>query len=1334
MRTNATFTNGLKNAILSGTPRKVDCRIKVSDDRLRFGEYANALNADAYLAMSGDSGYETHDAAACGTGILRVAAKIINTEWRLVYQWIPNLRVEWPEWVDSGLVMRANTKPGVYDNRIFFCGTDNKAHAADLNTTTGQLTDIVIGWTGGLGSTIPACKLAFAPVTKQNCYVHFTYPGSDTSLARLYYLEVNGTGAYQSTHDWAGAIHCDEEEWGSFDAVRLNGFDYLYMSINTGRRAMCITATVRGAGWGDPQDIFPLDYSDDIAKMIIGGVTVIDSKIFVCGTLTRSSNDRPMQIYTMGPEHHTAGRDMFIGPFATTMFTQSIDGLDNYFRQGQGVVLSVGGYAYFVVPGATRCAGLPTWMGGTPQSWTYTCNNLAATYSADGSSSLTVDVPANLDPAIKPGMTLIVEPYLWSMGQGGWFQLGEFEIDAITTPRSEGGKTKSIVARPKGIKRLAQWKADASYDYWSQDARVASAGDQSVNVRVTNFSSTSNNGVLPAEHGKPAVLYSTCRPGMSYAARVKVNIQSGRIIYTGPMVSVYTETKAQAAARLGIELEAVEGAMVRTSGLLMMYTNSGTPGWYLYLIDTSDAWTSSGIGTCPYKKLAGPVASTLAAGEYEFMIVYTQGRIDTYYKAVASTGWTRALPVTVFNLAVSGDYPPPFNRSDGRGRAGFFARSEISAGELTARTVIEEVAEDAIELTNPGILSTAARIYLETPYNGVSELVPRNGTVSQSYNGTTTKYMWGTWNALDYAIWPIPNQIYNASAPWSNPDKTALGALDVNQWLWVTVHPNTYEDLRKDVLSGKILEMAYNYYPGMQNLYNQKLEIVYVDTQPPAVWIPNHSARSNIAWSGTWGYCELIDNTGFAHVGDTNYGSWATGAYVIPEQGSTGRNAVGYCYSRRIIRLWLRSKIYADGAFQIPGYGAITYHHPWENPRSRMWIHHGIRLQHYDILKMGVTGDGVDHPLVGRYVYGTGGGTPEATQFIAASGEPDRSFVWMAEEICHKAGVRNVTTSKDVTTFSHSPGGWNLAADRAATMRTRPGSAIIRFKKQLAEVGIFASDTGGANGNVVTVGTFDMQMYSVANGEMTLKETMNIADNWGSDLDSWITISYKDNRCSVWSNDTLLGVFPVMKGAAEFAIVSPEVLGNVPVDWPVLDMRVDNFVMDIGQGGIDLLRRLVGKKRVRFGDDSTGGIKIFRDGAVIGSENSPLLMSQVSNATESDLNRITRLRMEGLEVYETADEETLVEYGNVFAMENFNELELLSQFAEEGELYLADAERSGRPRTYMAPADPRIEPWDIVWVNDGSTAKQILVRQARLNLSISEDAAQFVMTLDGEEI
>lgn len=1261
--------------------KTINSRITIRDDRLLFTECSNALPAEQVLS----AGWDTHDASAYDGGILRIA----TAGSQLKAQWVEDPDDVWPEWVTTELSVRLHCKPGVLGNRVWIVDNLGELRVLDYDTTAGEFTNTGTTLMIGLDD-----RYALAPISPTECYI-LQVRTNGNAIEDILYVSIDGLGVIDEQRSWGKLLHCISGDWKSFDAIRLNGIDYILHSNGGGRRAMCITATPGGHAFSDPQDIFPLDYADDISSLVIGGCISINNSLFVTGTLSRSASGSPMQIYTLGPDHFTAGRDMFIGPYGAQPFTKSIGGNDYSFAAGQGTPVQVGSRLYFILPGIIYRASLPSWLGGASPSWAYSCNQVRASYDRTGAATLTLEVPSNIDTSIRAGMTLILENYISNpVTGGGWFQLGEYEIDAIQIPKSAAGRSLSITARPKGIKRLSQWKSDASYDYWSQAARRSEAGDQRYNVRLSNFSTTENNGVHPTTKDKVSLLYSTENAAHSYIARCKTTI-GGSVIYFGPVVSMYTETKAEAAGRLGVAIDEVAADQVVTRGICLIYHNSGTPYFSLRHLDTGKAWTASGIANCPWTEIAASDPITLDEAEYDFMIVYAHGRIDAYYKKSTDIIWLRALDPAFFDLEGENGFIMPSSRTDIRSRVGLFSRTEL--GRTTAITSAPySFAPQNIDALNSDVYT------LNPPVGGVSTLIPLGGSEAAKNRNKSDDWLSPWW----YFPLGKVRQWSGVEQPWDNPEK------DIAYWLnnynyAVTLcpisdkWPDTYDP---EYLTGCMLMVI----AGPANV-GKSFEIRKVDWDAPYNWCGSRSLSTQ-EWMN--------------HPGDPYWGYWSKDHRMMYNS-STGIYEARAANSRymRVVPTWYEPWMLS----MAPEFAYYT--ETWD---YQLKIIPGIRLTStgYELTTM-LTNNG----LANKVIEDAPPEHPVTLELTAASGDIDIPFEWMATEIARKAGVLSVDVPGEISSFSHTTDGWDLDEDGANQVE-RVKTGIVRLKIQEEEIGVMAAEGGGIlgglwNGEIVTANTSCIRRYICTDGTITLAEQFELDQYLSGGF--WATISFDKDKASVWINNSLAATFMIDTEVNSLMIVSPEISAT-DVAWSTLDMRVDNFVLDIGQSGIDLLRRLIKRKRIRFGDNGTGGIKVFRDGEVVNSELAPYDLTVTSVDTDTDINRVTRVRLEGVDVHEAASEGGLTEYGNVFAVENFDEFDYHEQFVREGGLYLEDIERSGNSRTYRGGVDPRIEPWDKIWINDGGTVKQVLVNSIQHNLSISEDGAIYDMEIEAEEI
>ena len=223
----------------------------------------------------------------------------------------------------------------------------------------------------------------------------------------------------------------------------------------------------------------------------------------------------------------------------------------------------------------------------------------------------------------------------------------------------------------------------------------------------------------------------------------------------------------------------------------------------------------------------------------------------------------------------------------------------------------------------------------------------------------------------------------------------------------------------------------------------------------------------------------------------------------------------------------------------------------------------------------------------------------------------------------------------------------------------------------------------------------------------------------------WYTFSRYDKYLSVWVNDYLVAVFTDC-GSSNVGLCSNGYAFGMKVDWPALDQRVDNFIMEMGQTGGAFLMRLLGQKRVFVKDDQNGGLYAFRTRPNVNFGN-PIDLIYTAGDTLSDTALKTRVRLEGLETAEEVDYDALRLYGNLFARANAEELELQDEFVKEALAILSDAVSVYRVTTLYGAADPRVEPNDVLSVSLPDGDREVIVTGINYRLAQSEDSAMFDM-------
>ena len=215
----------------------------------------------------------------------------------------------------------------------------------------------------------------------------------------------------------------------------------------------------------------------------------------------------------------------------------------------------------------------------------------------------------------------------------------------------------------------------------------------------------------------------------------------------------------------------------------------------------------------------------------------------------------------------------------------------------------------------------------------------------------------------------------------------------------------------------------------------------------------------------------------------------------------------------------------------------------------------------------------------------------------------------------------------------------------------------------------------------------------------------------------------------MWFKDKLVASYhddnPPSGATCYFAA---EVVTWFNVDWPSCDRRVDNFAMDAGTRGDQLIAQLINQKRYYWLDTAEGGIKLFHTNDTIPGTYS-LTAIKGSGTSEQDL--ITRLRVMGLYEYETFDPTNMQNHGNLYGEANIEDADTLSESTEEASKILDDYyDRHGR-HNLLGAADPRVEPMDIITYNAGDGARVMKVATVNIALSIANEIPSFDMKLEG---
>ena len=246
------------------------------------------------------------DSCEYGTGILRV----VNYNNYLYTQEVSDIHSSWPAWVNTGIALVAGSTPACDDGVVWYQKSRScKLAYRDFSDWSTELSGRDDG--DGFPETL-------APISNKRCYsFSHGYGGGE-----VYYLNAGVVGALESF--WTTAMTalygvtapridavCVSETADSFE-------DYVYFTDRDAGRIieMRVVGEVGTdkVEFGQPREIIAIDAIDEVYGLNLNGASVIDGKVVVTGRLTRTSDGDPvsMDVYTLGPNDFSFGRDMFI--------------------------------------------------------------------------------------------------------------------------------------------------------------------------------------------------------------------------------------------------------------------------------------------------------------------------------------------------------------------------------------------------------------------------------------------------------------------------------------------------------------------------------------------------------------------------------------------------------------------------------------------------------------------------------------------------------------------------------------------------------------------------------------------------------------------------------------------------------------------------------------------------------------------------------------------------------------------------------------------------------------------------------------------------------------
>ncbi|MHC4687200.1 MAG: hypothetical protein ACYTEW_23255 [Planctomycetota bacterium] len=1225
--------------------------------------------------------------------------------------------------------------------------------------------------------------MAFAPVSLTQCYVQekveFT---GDVDIVNIYSL----TTTTKTYLDFA--TYTDNPDLYRFDAIQIDGRDHLYYTDDqTGRVRV---AVVTNGVVSESKALLSIDVVDEDNVFELCQASVINGAAVVAGFLRRD-NSYHLAAYTMGPDYYTLGREAFLQLdkrgtsedfFLIFQIDDTVIALTDT-RAVYGPATNLWGYDH---------ADL--------KLQTSDIFSFRTGFATGQMAQLQLGLKSDLaHDAIREGSEILIELGIDNgTGTYQWTTLATYGVDALSTVQHESGFEQVVVGRAMGMKRLAQWNADAFYDYWSQAKQDSDPAD------LGRFDVDEDEAETPLympRLNEDGIMYSVAKSSRGYKARAKFMKDSNVSDYSptyGLYLNYYRDNRQEAADRLGIDYEDVTEDQYGHYGLKVVWGDTegpgGFPGVHVYL---TVAGTDVDLGISALLNAPNNLYHWLQAE-------FSEGHLRVMYREDTDVAWTEVLESMIFNTDL--DYFPWYK--EGRGRAGvymnnttifsptpgFTSTSDIIPVESVLQFPASETVQVDQEIIDYSGTVDAASIpttmtwaegytFIEADHDNtlwdnilmfaqswntgaagemnIGKVTTECGMFGQAFRGPypngridkiripaktvgdpigsgITLYCYFVTDAFDEAnhlgtnvlfTCPMTSSI-SSEFGWIEFDFAASGVLrngtpdrfidpsydDINKayWIWITTIPWSAGTL--DIGNGAYYDVANHYVVDLDETlgagadyrgkgisllrinvggwkwrryhkdygpsdalmpfeiigktplpldayeiylqdadspvtYNEDAftnmalvctdgpgaglayRIVYYDGQAPDQWVPNRTYLPPDTWQD--------------HVGDPTEGAWET-----PD----------------LRRIFISNRPHAFGE------------------GSTFEIYPSLLIETRGVDDTNITSHGSTNVSIYR----------DESIFLdffeCYSSEIDMRLEDMAYELVRKAGVLEFSSNKTISgSYATTGAGWEVMAGAARK------NCILKFEMPSLdaneEMGVFfRAPTAAISGNAYVVSIDDsnnLNFYIFAGGVPTL--TSQYPLHWTPT--GTVTVSVQGDHFSVWIADRYIHTFFDATYQPSTSVVYAGFLADgevtATVDLSETDVLVDNFVLDMGHRGTQLLGGLIGPRRYFFMDTPTGGIRIGKMRSSGSADYEAKNLTVERTGTNFD-GAITRVRAEGA---------------------------------------IDDAKAAV---SVIAPTgffDPRLEPEDIISIGDDT----IIVDAVQVTMQANDKEAMLSMDVEGRD-
>lgn len=1343
--------------------REIGARMTIRDNRLVFSSRTLAEEVETSRSDMADS-------CLYGTGFLRVAA----AGGELYHQYVPDpLELTYPGWVNTAIVVNPACKPGVEDGRVFFQAGSAFYYVDFDGEEMGAPVEIAI-------PGVPASETnqyAFAPVGTSGCYVQWG-PAADLERSRLAYFTVS-----EDVEIYGGRVYCSRPVY-RLDAVVVDNVHYIYTI--EGERGDAIWLSRDGDVWSDIRLVVPLDVVDDISHFAMGGVSVIDGRVFLAGRLERE--DYAMDVFTIGPEKHSLGRDMFVTEFF---------GADLFCK-----LHKVDDYVFCVGMGGVSEAPATTLVGYDNPDLKLVTSDFSAIEMASRASQpsrLSAEVVSSVShAALRAGAEITLE--------GGvadkYAQLGVFGLDVLTPAIEEDGRTLALGGRSAAIRQLDQWVADQNYDYWSQAKQSCNPSELAQVLRASGRWESVNDAIELVNLNTDGFLYMTAKASRGGTMR-SIFSKPAADLYTplyGVGVSFYRETRAEAASRLGIEAGEVSESQFGVNGIFALWgptEHEDGEGVGLYF------WRS-GVST----KLASAGLSISDDTWHWLQISHQDGLVRVLYLEDGETDWAEVL---AHAFEVDGELPWARERL---GRGALFVRNRTPYAQgfgLQSRDMFIPVEDNSVFPMSEVVAIDDERIAYDGKSDNKAGPGPMTVASSETFPGATiTNALWVdsvlaqqgdlvgsselTIGAVNTHLMTgnahrirIPMRIDKVRVPlrkvgapadaygyivtdnFDNYGNPASGAILASTSVSPAVVGSTMGWVEFDFGTGPSLAISTNKVPwffvSMLTPAQLAAQSYPVSGASHYVILVNEEVRDAMGIMRSWGSSGgwkarspdalvPLRLVGLGTAG-SGYEIYLDGADVPTPRdeyngmalvviSGPGKGAVFQIsdYDHQAPDQWVPSKTY-NGPDTWHDHVGEAGHGSWQTPDLRRIfvtrdprgiIGEGSVVEIYPCLYVSERGvDGTtatSHGAGPVSIYRDASVSCQRAEFY--SSEVDMRLEDMADELAAKAGVlrRSYARAMEGTKSFDGPGwGEPLWLDDHRNFILRLKAPVL--STEMVSVLFRCDDDYSDVDNIEEGYRIDLAdgalHFSRCDGTWSELEVVPVSHG----THGWVTVSVQKSTFSVWIGGRLVHSFEdTLHAAGAFAGVVGYGDVDFDVEWSKLDHFIDNYILDMGARGAQLLNRLIGAKRVVYMDDQNGGLwmDLLATGGAAQYSCPPLGFSIMRS--NLDIDRVSRVRAEGTDIAEIVDFERLREDGNLFALVNAREANDAWQVLKEAYAVMRDAVSSATTAAINTAADPRVEPNDVVEFPTPEGNETVVVDGVTYRLVQTENSAAFDMRLE----